>query len=53
MRWISQGLVFLLMLDAGYVACGQMNKRRVWWFVCLYWVLLTLKNAADFIGGWW
>lgn len=54
MRWISQGFVLLLMLDAAYVATCQMNRRKhVWWFVCLYWVLLTLKNAVDFLAGCW
>ena len=53
MKWISQNLVFLLMLDAAWVALGLMRRKKMWWWICLYWVLLTAKNAVDFAAGWW
>ena len=45
---ISQFFVFLLLLDAAWVAFGLLRKRNMWRWICLYWILLTAKNAADF-----
>lgn len=45
---ISQFFVFLLLLDAAWVALGLPRKRNMWRWICLYWILLTAKNAADF-----
>ncbi|MCR4707148.1 MAG: hypothetical protein K5746_04285 [Clostridiales bacterium] len=42
-------LIFLLMVVAGVVFIGQVKKKNVWWLICLYWALLTIKNAVDFI----
>lgn len=47
---ISQILIFLLMADAAFVAYGLIRKRNMWKFICLYWILLTLKNFVDLIG---
>lgn len=44
---ISQALIILLMLDAAWVAYGLMRKQNRWWYICLYWVILTAKNLAD------
>lgn len=45
---ISQFLVLLLMLDAAWVAYGLLKNQNRWKWICLYWILLTMKNAADF-----
>ena len=47
---ISQILIFLLMADAAFVAYGLIRKRNMWKFICLYWILLTLKNFVDLVG---
>lgn len=49
-RLISQLLVFTLMADAAWVAIGLARKKNMWKWIVLYWVLLTLKNAVDFVG---
>lgn len=45
---ISQFCVFLLMLDAAWVAGGLLGKKNMWRWICLYWIILTAKNAVDF-----
>lgn len=50
-KLLSQLGVIALMLDAAWVAVGQINRWNMWWFICLYWVLLTIKNWFDFMGG--
>ena len=50
-RYVSQALVFLLFLDAAYVALGLINGWFVQWFIAAYWVILTAKNAVDWIAG--
>lgn len=49
-RIISQILVFLLMVDAAWVAVGLYRKKNVQWFIVAYWIILTLKNMNDFIN---
>ncbi len=49
-KTLSQIFVFLLMIDAAIVAVGLSNKRNMWQFIFLYWILLTVKNAVDFAG---
>ena len=49
-RIISQILVFMLMIDACWVAVGLYRKKNMWVFIFWYWVILTAKNAVDFIG---
>lgn len=46
---VSQILVILLMLDAAWVAYGQLKRKNMWCFIVLYWVILTLKNLADIV----
>lgn len=46
---LSQFFVFLLMIDAAFVAKGLFQKKNMWRYIVLYWVLLTIKNAVDFI----
>lgn len=45
---ISQCCVFLLMIDAAWVACGLLRKKNMWRWICLYWIILTAKNMVDF-----
>ena len=47
----SQFLVILLMLDAAFVSYGQLTSKFVWPAVCAYWIILTLKNLADYLAG--
>ena len=46
---ISQTFIILLMVDAALVAYGLIRKRVMWRWICLYWVLLTIKNLCDFL----
>lgn len=45
---ISQALIYLLMVDAGWVFIGLTRKKNMWPWICLYWAILTAKNAVDF-----
>lgn len=47
---ISQAIVFLLMADAAWVAYGLFRKRNMWRWICLYWVILTIKNLVDLVS---
>lgn len=51
LKAISQFLVILLMLDAAFVALGLLNNWTMYPFICLYWVILTFKNLADYLAG--
>lgn len=56
---ISQIFVLLLMIDSAYVAYRQARTAKeskvksllhnTWSYVCLYWIILTAKNLAEFI----
>lgn len=46
-KLVAQILILLLMLDAAYVAFGLLNNWVMWPWICLYWVILTAKNAWD------
>lgn len=50
-KW-SQFLIFLLMLDAAFVAFGLLNNWVMWPWIALYWVILTAKNSVDLIDGY-
>lgn len=50
-RVITQALITLLMLDAALVAVILISGRTAWPWICLYWVLLTIKNAVDWTGA--
>ena len=47
---ISQIFVFLLTIDSAVVVAVLAKKKNAWKIIILYWILLTLKNAVDFIG---
>lgn len=44
---MTQFLITLLLIDSAWVAYGLIKKRNMWKWICLYWVLLTLKNLVD------
>lgn len=44
---IRKGLIYLLMLDALIVFFMQVNRVNAWAFICLYWLILTVKNTID------
>lgn len=46
---ISQLLIILLMADATWVAYGLLRQQNRWKWICLYWILLTLKNLMDLL----
>ncbi len=46
---VSQILIILLMADAAWVAWGLIRQRVMWRWICLYWVILTLKNLSDLL----
>ena len=43
----SRRLVLLLALIAFVVFIGQVLHGNVWLLICLYWLVLTLKNYID------
>lgn len=47
---MTQVIITLLMLDALLVFCGLIRKRNMWGWICIYWLLLTIKNACDWAG---
>ena len=49
MMTVSQALVLALMADAAWVFVGLIRKKNRWAWICLYWLILTLKNLADFM----
>lgn len=46
---ISQLLIILLMIDAAWVAYGLIKHKVMWKWICLYWIILTMKNLADLL----
>lgn len=47
---MTQVMVFLLLADAAVVAVGLLRRRNMGAFIAAYWVMLTVKNAIDFLG---
>lgn len=47
---MTQLLIFLLMIDAAIVFVGLCRKKNMWVWICLYWLILTAKNAIDYFG---
>ena len=49
---ITQWLILALAVIAGVVAIRQAKQANTyggwtWWLICLYWIVLTLKNLID------
>lgn len=42
-----QILIALLMLISWGVFAGLLQKKDMWAWICLYWLILTVKNAVD------
>lgn len=49
MMTVSQVLVLCLIGIAAWVAVGLARKKVMWKWIILYWVVLTAKNAADYL----
>lgn len=47
---LSQLFIFLLIAIAFIVAVGLSRKKSMWPLIVLYWLVLTAKNVADWIG---
>ena len=46
---VSQILILLLMLDAGWVCFGLARKKNRWKWITLYWLILTIKILVDYL----
>ena len=46
----SKILVLALMLIALIVFIGQVLKLNCWLLICLYWLVLTIKNLFDWLA---
>lgn len=44
-------LIISLAIIAAVVAYGLYRKRNMWHWIVLYWLVLTIKNVLDAIGG--
>ena len=48
---LSQNFALMLLAVSAIVAVGLLGRRDMWRFICLYWILLAIRNAIDFFGG--
>ena len=51
MPYVSAFLVLCLMAIAAIVAYRLYKFKNAWPFIVAYWLILTVKNAIGFIGG--
>lgn len=51
METVTAFFILLLMAIAAKVADGIYRYQNMWKWIVAYWVVLTLKNALDFAGG--
>ena len=42
--------IIALMVIAAIVFVMQVKRKNAWWLICLYWLVLTMKNAMDVVG---
>ena len=49
MKKLAQGLALLLLIDAAWVFIGLCCQRNMWLWICGYWLILTAKNAVEYI----
>ena len=47
---ISAAAVIMLMAIAAIVAAGLMRHKNMWAWIVAYWIVLTIKNAVDFMA---
>ena len=50
-RKISAMLVIVLAVIAAIVATGLIAGLAMWPWIVGYWLVLTMKNVVDYIGG--
>lgn len=43
-------LVIVLLVIAAVVFVMQVNHQNAWALICLYWAVLTIKNAMDVVS---
>ena len=43
-------LIIALMVIAAIVFVMQINRKNSWLLICVYWAVLTMKNALDVMG---
>lgn len=48
---MSRLCVYLLLLVALVVLVGLAKGRTMWQWIVAYWLILSVKNAADLNGG--
>lgn len=47
MNKIKAWLIIALLIDAAIVFILQIAKVNAWLLICLYWLILTIKNLCD------
>ena len=51
LKLISQALIIMLALDAGWIALGLYRNKVMWAWIVTYWVALTIKNIVDYMAS--
>lgn len=51
MKKLSQALIIVLAVIAAIVATGLIAGLSMWAWIVGYWVTLTVKNVADYVGS--
>lgn len=46
---VNHILVALLMIDSMLIAAGVYQKRNMWPYICVYWVLMAVKDVVAFV----
>ena len=46
---MKQALIIALMVIAAIVFVMQCKRKNAWLLICLYWLVLTIKNTMDAI----
>ena len=47
---LKKSLICMLMTNALVVFIMQVFRMNAWFFICMYWFILTVKNSLD-VGG--
>ena len=48
---INQVFIFLLAYIASVVAYGLLKHKNMWFWIVLYWMVLTAKNMVDLMNA--
>ena len=43
-------MIVLLMLISAVVFVMQIKRKNAWLLICLYWLVLTIKNIGEVMG---